>query len=234
MLVEMRRLNKREEIVVSSRDIAETFEKEHYEVIYTIEGRVSENAKDVKVKNKGIINELIEAGNSHVEKYFILSEYESRGKKYKEYLMTRDGFTLLVMGFSGEKAMKFKLAYINQFNQMEELLKGKLIEREKGIVIRQAFTKSIQQSGENERMHNMAYSTYTDLIYRSLFGKTAKQFREELGLTKKDDLRDYFSKEELQRIQNTEMLVSSLMGYGWGYKEIKEFVMDKGLNKIVA
>lgn len=45
--------------------------------------------------------------------------------------MTRDGFTILAMGYTGEKVMKFKEAYINQFNQMEELLKGKLIEREK-------------------------------------------------------------------------------------------------------
>lgn len=232
MLVETRKLNKREINVVSSRDVAETFEKEHHEVIYAIEGRVSENAKDIKIKNKGIIKELIEAGNSHIENYFILSEYERRGKKYKEYLITRDGFTLLTMGFSGEKAMRFKLAYINQFNQMEELLKGKLIEREKGIVVRQAFTKALQESGENERMHNMAYSTYTDLVYRSLFGKSAKQFREENGLSKKDNLRDLFGEEDLRKIQNAEMLVSSLMGYGWGYGEIKDFVMQKSLNKI--
>ena len=87
--------------------------------------------------------------------------------------------------------------------------------------------KEIQQSGENERMHNMAYPIYTDLVYRSLFGKNAKQFREENGLTKKDNLRDLFSEEDLRKIQNAEMLVSSLMGYGWGYKKIKDFIMEK-------
>lgn len=234
MLVETRKLNKREINVVSSRDVAETFEKEHREVLYAIEGRISETdrANGVEIKNKGIIPTLIESGELHVENYFILSEYESRGKNYKEYLMTRDGFTLLTMGFSGSKAMKFKLAYINQFNQMEELLQGKLIEREKGIAVRQSLTKAIQQSGENDRMHNMAYSTYTDLVYRSLFGKSAKQFRDENGLTKKDNLRDLFSEEDLRKIQNAEMLVSSLMGYGWGYGEIKDFIMGKSLNRI--
>lgn len=106
------------------------------------------------------------------------------------------------------------------------------IERAKGIAVRQALTKAIQQSGENERMHNMAYSTYTDLVYRSIFGKTAKKFREENGLTKKDNLRDLFSEEELKKIQNAEMLVSSLIGYGWGYGEIKDFIMNQSLNKI--
>lgn len=211
-----------------------TFEKEHHEVIYAIEGRVSENAKDVKVKNKGIINELIEVGNSHVENYFIQSEYESRGKKYKEYLMTRDGFTLLVMGFSGEKAMKFKLAYINQFNQMEELLKGKLIEREKGIVVRQAFTKALKESGEDERMHNHAYSTYTDLVYKTVFGKNAKQLREEYGITKQDNLRDWFAQEELERVKSVEMVVGGLVKCGWGYDDVKDFIMNSAKKLIAA
>lgn len=39
-------------------------------------------------------------------------------------VMTRDGFTLLAMGFTGEKALKFKLEYINAFNQMEETIKS--------------------------------------------------------------------------------------------------------------
>lgn len=45
---------------------------------------------------------------------------------------------------------------------MEELLKGKMVEREKGIAIRQALTKAIEISGENERMRGHAYSTYTN------------------------------------------------------------------------
>lgn len=106
------------------------------------------------------------------------------------------------------------------------------VERAKGIAVRNALTSAIKQSGENERMHNHAYPTYTDLIYRSLFGKPAKQLRDENGLTKKDDLRDLFNTEELQQIQNAEMLVSSLIGYGWGYYEIKDFLMDKKINRI--
>lgn len=231
MLVEMRKLNKREKIVVSSRDVAETFGKEHKEIIRAIEGQ---KGADGKTKHLGLIEQIEQGGELPFDKYFIPSEYTSNGRIYREYLMTRDGFTLLVMGFSGERAMRFKLAYINQFNQMESILQGKLIEREKGIVVRQAFTKALQDSGENERMHNMAYPTYTDLIYRSLFGKSAKQFREEYGLSKKDSLRDCFSEEELKQIQNAEMLVSSLIGYGWGYDEIKNFLMDKAIKRIAA
>lgn len=35
------------------------------------------------------------------------------------YLMTQDGFTLLVMGFTGKKAMQFKEQYIKEFNEMK-------------------------------------------------------------------------------------------------------------------
>ena len=56
---------------------------------------------------------------------FALSDFRSeRGKTYPMYEITRDGFTLLAMGFTGRKAMAFKLAYIEAFNQMDSRLHG--------------------------------------------------------------------------------------------------------------
>ena len=98
------------------------------------------------------------------------------------------------MGYTGEKAMKFKEGYIKQFHAMEKALIGKIKEREKGIAVRQALTKALQQSNENERMHGHAYSTYTDIIYKVVFGCRSKELREQYGITKKDNLRDCFSK----------------------------------------
>lgn len=228
--VMMKRINKEEKIVVSSRDVAETFEKEHKEILRAIEGQEDSNGK---AKHLSLLWQLEQGGELHFEKFFIKSEYiGENGRKYKEYLMTRDGFTLLVMGFSGEKAMKFKLAYIKQFNNMEKLLQGKFVERQKGITVRHIVTDMIKQSQENERMHGHAYSTYTDMIYRCLFGKSAKQLREEFGICKTDDLRDCFTKEELQAISSKEMLVSSLIDCGWGYEQIKNFVQENSIKQI--
>ncbi len=215
MLVEIMKINKEEVATCTSIDVADTFGKRHDHVL-----------RDIKELG---CSEKFRLSNFGESSYINL-----QNKRQPMYVMTRDGFTLLAMGYTGEKAMQFKEAYINQFNAMEKSLKGKLVEREKGIAVRQALTKAIQQSGENDRMHNHAYSVYTDLIYKSLFGKTAKQFREETGMDKRDNLRDYFSREELQKIQNAEMLVSSLMGYGWGYGEIKGFIMDKSISRIAA
>lgn len=215
MLVEVMMIGKVETSIVTSLDIAETFGKEHKRVLQDI--RELECSEDFRRHN------------------FVQSSYvNSQNKKQPMYYVTRDGFTLLAMSYTGEKAMKFKEGYIRQFNAMEKLLIGKIKEREKGIAVRQAFTKAIQQSSENERMHGHAYSTYTDVIYKSIFGKNAKQLREEFGISKKESMRDYFSEEDLVKIQNAEMLVSALVGYGWGYNEIKEFILNKGINKIAA
>lgn len=232
MLVEVQRIGKAEITVVSSLDVAETFGKEHKEVIRAIEGQKD---SDGKTKYLGILEQLKQGGELPLEKYFILSEYEGgNGQKYKQYLMTRDGFTLLVMGFSGEKAMKFKVAYIKQFNAMEAVLHGKMMEREKGIAVRQSLTKALQQSIENERMHGHAYSTYTNCIYKVLFGRNAKQLREELGIQIKDNIRDYLSAEDLKAIQSMECLVSGLVDCGWEYDQIKDFIQKNNTLKIAA
>ena len=148
--------------------------------------------------------------------------------------MSRDGFTLLVMGYTGDLAMKFKEAYIKQFNAMEQALRGKLIEREKGIAVRQALTKALQQSTENERMHGHAYSTYTNCIYKVLFGMNAKQLREKFGIGADENLRDYLTKEELQAVQSMECLVSGLVDCGWDYNAVKIFIEQNNMRRLVA
>ena len=112
------------------------------------------------------------------------------------------------------------------------MLQGKLIEREKGIAVRQSLTKALQQSTENERMHGHAYSTYTNCIYKVIFGLNAKQLREKFGIDKKENLRDYFSEEELKSVQSMECLVSGLVDCGWGYDKIKEFIKNTNTRQL--
>lgn len=215
MLVEVARINKEEVTVVSSLDVAETFGKRHDNVL-----------KDIRELDCSSGFRLL----NFKESYYM----NLQNKKQPMYHITKDGFTLLVMGYTGEKAMRFKEAYIKQFNAMEKTLIGKMKEREKGIAVRQALTNALQLSQENERMHGHAYSTYTNVIYKAVFGKDAKQLREEYGISKKDNLRDCFSTEDLNAIQSVEMIVSGLVGCGWGYEQIKEFILAKNLKLSVA
>nr|DAK94199.1 MAG TPA: regulatory protein [Bacteriophage sp.] len=99
--------------VVSSLALADHFEKEHRGVL-----------RDIRV----ICEELPEDLRAH---NFVLSSYDGKtpngGKRtYPMYLLTRDGFTLVAMGFTGKKALAWKIKYIQAFNEMERaLLEGK-------------------------------------------------------------------------------------------------------------
>lgn len=91
------------QIVVSSRNVAEHFEKEHKNVMQSV--------RDILAAEKS------------ATKFFLETTYDNRGKAYPEYLMNRDGFSLLVMGFTGKKALEWKIKYIQAFNAMEEELR---------------------------------------------------------------------------------------------------------------
>lgn len=90
-------------LVVSSRRVADNFGKQHKHVLEAIEN--------------------IKAENSALMDMFYETSYKAgTGKSYKEYLMNRDGFSLLVMGFTGKEAMEWKIKYIEAFNAMEKKL----------------------------------------------------------------------------------------------------------------
>ena len=103
-------------LLVSSREIAINFEKRHADVIKAIEDKLE-------------INEVLRSSQ-----YFIESTYlDKYNRKTKEYLMTRDGFSFLVMGFNGAKADTWKLKYIEAFNKMEQQLKNPFVNMSKEL-----------------------------------------------------------------------------------------------------
>ena len=101
---------------VDSRFVAQFFEKNHKEVLRDIRKVVSTDS--------GLSEEFTELN-------FALSEYrDTTGRKLPCYLLTRDGFTILAMGYTGPKAMKFKELYIKKFNEMEDFITTLLSARE--------------------------------------------------------------------------------------------------------
>lgn len=94
-------------VFTDSRDVAFVFEKRHKDVLEAIAN-------------------LIKADPSLAQRYFRPGVYtlESTGKQqHRLFTMERDGFSLLAMGFTGAKAVKWKVAYIDAFNMMEAKLK---------------------------------------------------------------------------------------------------------------
>ena len=172
-IVELGLITKNEKVLVSSRIIADIFNKEHAEVIYSIEGRKD---KEGKIKNNGLINQLEIMGISQVSNYFVKSNYKDSMNRLKtEYLLTRDGFTLLVIGFTGQKAFKWKLKYIQAFNDMEAFIKerqtsewqetrikGKLARRdETDVIMNKLIPLAVKQGSKNA---GKLYMTYSKLV----------------------------------------------------------------------
>ena len=91
------------EPVASSRQIAESFEKNHRDVLRAVDG-------------------LKEDVRNFAQMFFETEAPDSYGRPQRTYLMNRDGFTLLAMGFTGKAALEWKLKYIQAFNEMEKQL----------------------------------------------------------------------------------------------------------------
>ena len=99
---------KNQQVVTTSLQVAETFEKNHQHVL-----------RDLNNLKEGVQNWT---------DLFYEDEYVHPQNKqtYRQIIMNRDGFTLLAMGFTGQKALQFKLQYIKAFNEMENHIKQQL------------------------------------------------------------------------------------------------------------
>ncbi|EJQ9378033.1 Rha family transcriptional regulator [Campylobacter jejuni] len=111
--------NKDEQVFCTSLDVAKVFGKRHDDVLKAI---------------RNILNDLREIGTSQDLRNFgevvriSKTTNPKNGKlvsrKMPMYNLTRDGFSLLAMGFTGKKALRFKIAFINAFNEMERIIKN--------------------------------------------------------------------------------------------------------------
>lgn len=201
--------------VVDSRHIATNFNKRHDQVLRDIDN---------------LIEGLHKIGDTPVNNYFIKSSYvhKQNNQKYPEYLLTRDGFSLLVMGFTGKKALEWKLKYIQAFKSMEAFIreklssewqetriKGKLARRnETDIIMTKLIPLAISQGSKNA---GKLYMTYSKLV------------NECVGIPSKS--RDKATKRILDVIYNLENLIehviSEQVDKGTYYKDIYQICKGK-------
>ena len=147
-----------DQVITTSLLVAETFDKEHRNVLKSI-------------------RKLMSATNVAVAQMFDETTYvNEQGKEQPMFVMNRDGFTLLAMGFSGEKALEFKVKYINAFNEMEAELKS---QQTKQLSAAESLLQSVQLLVAHERQlaiieHNQknmqgAISSLYDKVYGMQF-----------------------------------------------------------------
>lgn len=166
---------------VDSLFIAELFEKNHKEVLRDI--------RKITAPTSGLSEEFR-------QRNFEPSSYRNRqNKKQPCYFLTRDGFTMLVMGYTGQKAMQFKELYIKRFNEMEKVIKSLVAARQEFPLL----TDNIKLLHENPKPYH--FSNECDMLNRIVIGMTAKQFRIANGIDKGKSIRPYLSEKQIQMLE---------------------------------
>jgi Rha family phage regulatory protein len=189
---------------VDSRFVAQFFEKHHRHVLRDIE-RITE-------PNSGLSEEFIRLN-------FVLSSYkDSTGRKLPCYMMTRDGFTMLVMGYTGKKAIKFKELYIKRFNEMEQFIKTLVTARKEFPLL----TENIKLLHENPKPYH--FSNECDMINRIVTGMSAKQFRQAHGLEKGTSIRPYLTDEQVRMIETLQKVDIGLLVSVPDYQQRKRYL----------
>ena len=194
---------KDEEVRVSSRYIAKLFNKEHKTVIRAI---------DNIVKSQGLTKEFTKHN-------FVPSAYKSKdGRMCKEYCLTRDGFVMVTMGFTGEKAMKFKEWYINKFNEMEKQLTTLITTR----LECPDLTDALKRLGTE---NPFIYSNEFDMINKMVLGMSTRDFRNIHEIKKGESIRPYLTKQQIELIQKLQKYDSVLVDVLPTYDERKKALL---------
>lgn len=195
--------------------MAEIFDKRHDNVVRDIEKLID----DMKPDASDLRSQM-----------FTLSTYKNRGKDYKQYLLTQDGFTLLAMGFTGPKALEFKLAYIKAFNEMKKELEDFRFQRKIAKEGYKGLTGSLKDElGDDAKIYH--FSNEADMLNKIVLGLTAKQYCDIHQVDRKC-MRDHLSSKDLETISELEKYDEFLIRRGFTYKQREEELSEYHLRRL--
>ncbi len=203
--------------VTTSRKIAKMFAKEHYNVL-----------RDIENLN---CSESFNAINFELVNY-----KDKKGEKRPEYIITKDGFVFLVMGYRGRKAAAFKEAYIKRFNDMEDYIKS--VQAAK--MDYPALTQAIKEAYDEPK--NYHFSNELNMINRIVLGTDAKHFKQEHGVgVKESSIRPYLTAWQIKAVEDLQRIDIGLVMSGMDFQSRKMLLtqyfnnclMPKGVNTTV-
>ncbi len=162
---------KENKVFINSLDLAKVFNKNHRHILQTTKNQPQ---------------------NDFTESNFILSTYkDKKGELRPCYNLTRDAFSLLVMGFTGEKAYKWKIEFIKAFNEMEKRLRNIEYEKHDKLAFRQSLGYKSQLKQQKEKYENKIKALQYDLENKKELSFKRKLSKEELLELRKILARDY-------------------------------------------
>ncbi|HFZ5174058.1 TPA: Rha family transcriptional regulator [Campylobacter coli] len=160
-----------DEIFANSLQIAEVFEKDHSNVLKAIDK---------------LPNDEFKSSNFKYDSYF-----DKKSEQRRMINLTRDAFSLLVMGFTGEKAYKWKIEFIKAFNEMEKRLRNIEYEKHDKLAFRQSLGYKSQLKQQKEHYENKIKALQYDLENKKELSFKRKLSQKELLELRKILARDY-------------------------------------------
>jgi Rha family phage regulatory protein len=182
-----------------SLQVAETFERRHNDILRDIRHLLNDADTDFGLRN-----------------FAQTDDRDSQKKKQPKYIMTKDGFSLLTFGFTGKKAMEFKIAYINRFNAMETFIESLAATK----VEFPAFTEAIMLSHDEPKHYH--YSNEINMIYRIVIGMDAKAFRQSHGLDADAGIKPFLPADQIAGVELLQRVDIGLIEAGLTYEQRKE------------
>ena len=180
--------------VTDSLKVAEVFEKQHRHVL--------EKARNLTAENSAVKNMFVET--TYINK---------RGQKQPIIYMNRDGFTLIAMGFTGKKALDFKLKYIQAFNEMEQQIRNqserpKLMQKERIEISRQNA-----ETRKASLLYRVAKSMKDTRKQQELLTQIANDLIGEPAKKVKPELKNFHTANEVGKLFGTN---------GWGIEQMAQ------------
>lgn len=206
--------------ITTSIIIAEKIDYPHFQITRLIEKH---------------IDDFLEFGTIDFESHLLNS------KSVKSYLLNENQFILLVTYLRTSKknikVMDLKKEVVRQFSFMKKELLARSQTRFITKNTRLSLTESIQNNLHEGNFKSYAYSNYTRLIYKKMFGKSVKEIKEHFKLTEKDNLRDYLTISELEQLQKIESDIATIIQYEKSedekevYEKVKKYLNDLFVKK---
>lgn len=148
------------------------------------------------------------------------------GRPKKTYLLNEEQATLLITYLDNtEPVRRFKKALVRQFYDMKNELYIRRMERQKEKSVRKSMTDVIKELG----LSTHYYKHYTDLVYKTALGFTAKQLREARQVAKKATPLDFLTSEEIEAVNQREQQVTALLTLEMDYDTIKGILNGQGV-----
>ena len=174
-------------------------------------------AEKYQVSHKSVTN-IIRKYKKDFEEFGVLEHFKNALETKKEtmiFLLNEQQFYLLVTYMKNTEIARFyKKEFVKAFMFQRKELTARLQTRHISVFVRKNLTDTIKKCVTDEgNFKNWAYSTYSRSVYKKVLGKDVKKAKAERNVKEKENIRDYLTIEELEKVQDLESKIATFIEF---------------------